>query len=257
MDDNQFYILFEELEKKLTWEEYEKDFNTWSDVRDANLSEVKATLESKGVDLVEVYMKLIPVDKTLWQFHQQYNIIEKTAEALYEYGFKPMIGKADRDYQNKYRELENPELENTTGRYTEIFKRDMLLFAEGKKKEAEFFCDAKKKELQEFREWLQKERIAIGVAPYPGGEDPHKMPIFTGLIGELGDMLNPHFLELRDKRNPPPPKLKKKCAELIAEILNGFFVNLDLAFDWQRVYQRYDRFKEKQKKINSQNTHGY
>lgn len=72
---------------------------------------------------------------------------------------------------------------------------------------------------QEFLDFLDKRKSEAGV-------EPHQMTIFSKLIYDLGSMLNPYFLKPIDKLGKTIP-FKKECAEVIADILNGFFVNLE------------------------------
>ncbi len=78
------------------------------------------------------------------------------------------------------------------------------------------------------------------------------MPIFSELIYNLGEMLNPYFLEPKDKITQPNLLMKKKCAEVIANLFNTFFLKLELNFNWQQIYRRFER----QKKGKGLNPHG-
>lgn len=96
-------------------------------------------------------------------------------------------------------------------------------------------------ELQEFREWLQKERKKAGVTPYRG-KGVESMKIFQDLIGELGELLNPHF---RGNPGVTTPHLVWPCAKAIAELLNSYFVNLKVNFNADQVRKSFDSYIEK------------
>jgi len=84
-----------------------------------------------------------------------------------------------------------------------------------------------------FKAWLEGIKEVWGTKPYRG-EAISRAPIFTWLIKYLGDMLSPRY-----KKPHKDVVMSKKCAEIIAKLLNGYFEELGLNFSYQAVHRRY------------------
>lgn len=224
IEENFFYKQFQRLinnrigEGKTLEEEALDEDSKWDDLRWTELSNIFDDLKRKGVDTDEIWTELKVVSGIITMFESYGDIVQSVIEDTW-------------GYLEDVKKLEIPP---------NLFKSH--IFPSDKVRAA--YCvlleeSQKVAEWEEFMDWVKEMKKKAGAKPY-GGEEVSRMPIFTELIGFLGDTLRCHFLTEQQKKRKV--LLTNECSKIIAKILNSFFFQLNLEFDHRQVYRRYENW---------------